>query len=128
MVFAKEMLETQKSLEELGHQVYIPITTIQCTTQSGLNEDLEFCLANDVMKDHFDKISDSDAILVLNYPKSNINGYVGGSALMEIAVAKHLGKKIFILHDLPTEKDLRYALEIKLTKPVLLNGDLNKIN
>jgi hypothetical protein len=128
MVFAKEMLEIQKQLENQGHEVQVPITTIQCTTQDGLNEDLAFCIANDVMQDHFNKISDSDAILVLNYPKNNITGYIGGSALMEIAVAKHLKKKIYVLNELPDEKEIRYSLEVKVTQPIIIYGDLNKIN
>jgi len=128
MHFAKEMLEVQKQLQELNHEIFLPITVYQCTEKSGLNEDLKFCLENDVMKDHFNKIELSDAILVLNYPKNNIAGYIGGSALMEIAVAHHLNKKIFILHDLPSEDDIRYALEIKVARPIILNGDLTKIS
>ncbi len=128
MAFAKEMLDIQKQLESQGHEVEIPITTQQCTTQDGLNEDLEFCLANDVMRDHFKKIQASDAILVLNFPKNNIAGYIGGSSLMEIAVARYLDKKIFILNDLPDEKILRYSLEVKLSQPTIINNDLNKIN
>ena len=128
MHFAKEMLEVQKQLQKLNHEIFLPITVYQCTEKSGLNENLEFCLKNDVMKDHFKKIEQSEAILVLNYPKNNIAGYIGGSALMEIAVAHHLNKKIFILHDLPSEDKIRYALEIKITRPIILNGDLNKIN
>lgn len=128
MVFAKEMVEAQKTLETLGHQIMLPITTQQCLTQDGLNEDLEFCLANDVMKDHFKKIAESDAIIVLNYPKKDVVGYIGGSALMEIAVARHLDKKIFLLHQAPDEKDLRYAFEIKVAQPIILEGDLTNIN
>ena len=127
MQFAKEMMEIRDALLKLGHEAIIPITTHQCVKQGGLNEDLNFCLENDVMIDHFNKVRDSEAILVLNYPKNDIKGYIGGSVLMEIAVAKYLGRKIFILHDLPSEKDLRYALEIKVAAPVILNGDLTKI-
>ena len=127
MAFAKEMLATQKQLEELGHEVLIPLTTDQCLTNPNLNSDLNFCIEKNVMKNHFAKIAQSDAVLVLNYPKNNINGYIGGSALMETAVAHHLNKKIYILHDLPDEKDLRYSLEVKLAKPIIINGDLTKI-
>ncbi len=57
-----------------------------------------------------------------------MNGYIGGATLTELGVARHLDKKIFILHDLPTENELRYVLEIKIMKPIILNGDLNNIN
>ncbi len=129
MVFAKEMLDVQKELEKLGHEAIVPIDILDCLKDSTLNESMEHCLSyGDIDKDHFNKIADSDAILVLNYPKNNLNGYVGGATLTELGVARHLDKKIFILHALPNEKDLRYVLEIKIMKPIILNGDLNKIN
>ncbi len=45
---------------------------------------------------------------------------------MEIGLARHLDKQIFLLHDLPNEEELRYALEIKLTNPLILNGGVSK--
>jgi len=129
MHFAKEMLESQKLLEELGHEAIVPIDTYECLEDPSLNESIEHCQKfGDIDKDHFNKIAASDAILILNYPKNGISGYVGGAALTELGVARHLDKKIFILHQLPSEKDLRYALEIKIMKPIILNGDLNQIN
>ena len=129
MHFAKEMLEVQKLLEELGHEAIVPIDVLDCLKDPSLNESFEHCQKfGDIDKDHFNKIADSDAVLVLNYPKNNITGYVGGAVLTELGVARHLDKKIFILHELPNENDLRYALEIKIMKPIILNGDLNKIN
>ena len=128
MVFAKEMLEIQKLLEELGHEAIVPLDTHDCIKNPELNSDLEWGQNLNIDKDHFNKIESSDAILVLNYPKNNINGYIGGSSLMEIAVARHLDKKIFILHDLPNENEIRYALEIKVARPIILNGDILKIN
>jgi hypothetical protein len=130
MIFAKEMLEAQKQLEKLGHEVLIPIDTHACLENPSLQEDLEHCQTFsdiDVDLDHFQKVSESDAIIVLNYPKNNLSGYIGGATLMEIGIARHYGKRIFILNNLPSEDDLRYVLEIKLAKPTILNGDLNKI-
>jgi len=128
MVFAKEMLEAQKQLEELGHEVLIPIDTYDCLKDPSLNESFEHCQRyGDIDKDHFNKIANSEAILVLNYPKNGLAGYIGGAALTELGVARHLDKKIYILHELPSEKDLRYALEIKIMRPIILNGNLNLI-
>lgn len=127
MYFAKKILEAQKALNELGHECLMPHTTKQCLINPNLNMDFEFCVENNCMMDHYGKINESDAVLVLNYPKNDINGYIGGAVLMEMAIAKFLGKKIFLLHDLPDEEIVRYAFEIKLTKPIILNGDLTKI-
>jgi hypothetical protein len=128
MHFAKEMQEAQKNLEALGHQADISPDTQACIENPNLNMDLEHCLASNIDKSCFQLIADSDAILVLNYSKNGMNGYVGGATLMEIGLARHLDKKVFILHDLPSEDELRYVLEIKLVRPVILRGDLAKIN
>ena len=127
MHFAKEMLEAQKILEELEQEVMVPCDTHLCLINPELNMDLEYCIANDVDKKDFNKIASSDAILVLNYPKNGLHGYVGGAVLMEIGLARHLDKKIFILHDLPSVEDVRYVLEIKLAQPTILGGDIRKI-
>jgi len=130
MVFAKEMLTAKEQLEKMGHEVLIPIDTLECLKNPKLNESIEHCenfSDIDVDLDHFQKVADSDAIIVLNYSKNGLNGYIGGATLMEIAIARHYGKKIFILNELPSEDDIRYVLEIKLTKPTILNGDISNI-
>lgn len=131
MTFAKQMLEAQKFLEKSGHAVYVPVDAELCVKAPELSDSLEHCQTFsdiDLDKDHFNKIAESDAILVLNYPKNDINGYIGGATLMEIGVARHLDKKIFILHDLPPEDVIKYSLEIKLAKPIILNGDIEILN
>jgi hypothetical protein len=127
MHFSKEMLEAKKVLEGMGHDALVPDDVHDCLENPELNMDFEHCIRTNIDKKCFDKIAESDAILVLNYPKNGMNGYVGGATLMEIGLARHLDKKIFLLHDLPSEEQLRYALEIKITNPVVLNGDLSKI-
>lgn len=128
MCFAKEMLEVQKILEELGHSVTVPCDTLECVENPSLNMDLEYCISANIDKSCFRKVAESEAIVVLNYPKNGLNGYVGGATLMEIGLARHYDKKIFILYDLPNENELRYVLEIKLTQPVILQGDIKRIN
>ena len=121
------MLEIKANLEGMGHYVLIPPTIYDCLVNPLLTMNLEYASKNDVQKDHFNKIAESDAILVLNYPKNGIQGYVGGSVLMEIAVAHHLNKKIFLFYQPPKVEDMRYSVEIQLAKPIILNGDLTKI-
>jgi hypothetical protein len=128
MAFAKEMLENKKKLEQMGHTVFVASDAEQCVTSPNLNMDVKHCSETDVLKEHFNYISKSDAILVLNHKKNGIKGYVGGSTLMEIAVARHLDKKIFFHEPTPDVKDLRYAHEIQMARPVILGGDLSKIS
>ena len=77
------------------------------------------------MRAHFKKVVDSDAILVLNYEKRGIQGYIGGNGLMEMGIAFHYRKPIYILN--AASKDLPFYEEIMGMQPVLLNGDLEKI-
>jgi len=70
-------------------------------------------------------IINSDAILVLNFTKNNIENYVGGNTLMEIGFAHVHDKKIFLLNPVPEE--VSYTDEIKAMVDVVLEGDLRKI-
>ena len=128
MFFSKEMLEVQKKLQALGFDVCVPTDTNECIENPELNMALDYCMATDVDKKNFDQVAAADAIVVLNYPKNNINGYVGGATLMEIGLARHLNKKIFLLHKIPPQEQLRYALEIEVARPIILNGDIERIN
>jgi hypothetical protein len=79
------------------------------------------------MRKCFREIEESDAILVLNYPKNGIQGYIGTASLMEIGLAYHLGKKIFLLNPLPHSSEQRWAHEVRIIQPTILNGDFTKI-
>lgn len=128
MHFAREMLDVQKKLEANGHTVFIPLDTQDCLKNPDLNMDMEYCINTNVQEESFNNIPKSDAVLVLNYQRNGIPGYIGGATLMEIGIAQHLKKKIFLLNPPPKVKDLRYSIEIQLAKPIILNGNLNLIN
>lgn len=69
----------------------------------------------------------SDAILVLNYPKNGIRGYIGTSSLMEIGLAHYLGKKIFLLNEIPLATQARWSHEVHIIQAVVIDGDLEKV-
>jgi hypothetical protein len=87
MSFAKEMISAKETIEELGHEVLITSDVEDCVDNPGLNMDWEHCMSKNIDKECFDKIEESDAILVMNYPKDGIDGYVGGATLMEIGIS-----------------------------------------
>ena len=128
MHFAKEILDLQRKLNKLGYNCLVPESSRLCLDNPELNMDFDFCIKNNVQMNHFNKIKQGDAILVANCPKNNINNYIGGATLMEIAIAQFLNKYIFILHDLPDENIIRHAFEVKLTQPIILSGDITRIN
>lgn len=67
----------------------------------------------------------TDAILVLNFPKNGIRGYVGPGTLFEIAIALHLGKRIYLLHNVSETEP--YSTEIFAIDPIILDGDIKKL-
>jgi nucleoside 2-deoxyribosyltransferase len=82
----------------------------------------------DMIKRYWDFIKDSDAILVLNLQKKGIDSYIGGSTLMEMGFAYGHNKKIYLFNDIPQRNErMHYVDEIIDMKPIVINGDLDKI-
>ena len=131
MTFAKKMIKTKEILEEMGHLVTIPTDAFEIANGDYNHDDLEadyaHCVENDIMRTHFKFIEESDAVLVLNYDKNNIKGYIGTASLMEVGLAHHFHKKIFLLKELPHHSEHRWVHEVRIMQPVVLNGDFLKI-
>jgi hypothetical protein len=124
MAFAKEIIQTKKELEKLGHKVTIPANTEMHTEGKIKDENKWEKVYWEVFKGYFKVIKKNDAILVLNHDKNGIKGYIGGNSLIEMSFAYVLDKKIFLLKEIPK---LNYTEEIKAMKPVLINNNLKKI-
>lgn len=131
MSFIKNIVKIQKELEKLGHEAVIPHGTQPHQKDSkfvdNLEGNLKFVVQNNVMKRNFDLVAKSDAILVVNNRKNGVDGYIGVSVLMEMAIAHHLNKKIFVLNKIPHFREERWAHEVMIMQPVIVNGDLSKI-
>ena len=131
MTFAKEMMDTKRKFENLGHSVFVP-SDIEFHLKDpflidNLDENYKHTIDKNVLRRCFNLITKSDAILVLNYPKNKIDGYVGTSTLMEIGLAYYLGKKIFLFNPIPKPKEARWAHELEIIRPVILNRNLKQI-
>ncbi|MFA5019604.1 MAG: hypothetical protein WC533_00740 [Candidatus Pacearchaeota archaeon] len=124
MTFAKEMLKVKEELKEQHHEVIIPANTDKYANGIINIEDKWEKIELDVIRTYFEKIKKTDAILVINKDKNNINNYIGGNSLIEIAFAHVLNKRIFLFNPIPK---MNYSDEIEAMKPVILNGDLTKL-
>ncbi|RJQ33849.1 hypothetical protein C4566_02885 [Candidatus Parcubacteria bacterium] len=134
LAFSKEAGEVAERLKKAGHEVLLPATTekilvgllrvseVEKEKELGLSADR--AIKNNAIINHYNKIKASDAILSLNYEKNGVKNYIGGSVFMEIAFAFVLGKKIFLLNDIP---DVSYKDEIIAMQPIIINNDLTKI-
>ncbi len=139
IAFQNEILSVKEKLEKTGYEVgiwpsevkdknghFIPVEEYYKIRHTA-NDDEKWVWDRkaEAVMEHFEKVAWSDAILVLNYDKNNIKGYIGGNVLMEIGLAFYLKKKIYLLNEIP---ELSYKEEILGVKPIILNGDLNKIS
>ncbi len=121
MAFGKEMLEIKSKLELLRHKTIVPQGTEDYANGTIKIENKWEKIKFDVIKKYFEKIKEQDAILVVNKTKNNIENYVGGNSLIEIAFAYVLNKKIFLLNNIPK---MNYSDEIEAMKPIILNTNL----
>ena len=129
MQFHQEMRRARTELESLGHTILVP-KSLELMDKEGFvhpisDEDkITAKIEYDFIREHFKKIEKSDAILVLNYDKKGIAGYIGGNTFLEIGLAFWLGKKIYLLHAIP---QMDYQTEMHALQPVILAGGFSKI-
>lgn len=132
--FYKQAVECQPILEKFGYKVIIPATAERMKLSGDYdvthyktwfsNSD-DYHKKTALMKGHFDEVSRSDAILVLNYEKHGAHNYIGGNVLMEMALAFYLDKPIFILNEIPEKS--AFLEEIIGLNPIVLHGSLDKL-
>lgn len=130
------LLKTQ--LESLGHSVFIPElrmrqggSNLSVREYIEVNGGVKFFSAGheiwkhkaDAIKEHFRKINQSDCVLVTNYEKRGVPGYIGGNTFLEMGYAFSMDKKIYLLNDIPK---IDFEEEILGMQPIVLNGDMSK--
>lgn len=124
--FMDEMKKAEKNLKDLGHEVLIPVKaegvdywTDDRTSRVEAKKKFEF------IGEHMDKIAKSDAILVVNVTKKDIENYIGANTFLEIGFAHYKKKKIFFLNPIP---DQSYIIdEIETVEPQIINSDYAKV-
>ncbi len=127
MIFSKEMIDINKSLNKRGFETVLPEGVENHLENEDLKkkeEDSNTKIKGDLIRGYYKKIQDSDALLVLNYDKNNIPNYIGGNTFIEMAFACVLNKPIYLLNPIP---GISYSTEIEAMEPIILNGDLDRI-
>jgi hypothetical protein len=139
ITFIDEMEATRKQLEALGHAVKLPPSELLDERTGRMISAKEYYAIRKVatadddwvwqkkalaMQSHFDKVVWSDAILVCNHTKNDIVGYIGANTLLEMGLAFHLNKLIYLLNPVP---ELAYSEEIRGMRPVVLAGQCENI-
>lgn len=133
--FYKEVIAFSYKLEDLGLNVILPMTAAKMKAENRENDEIKTDWATAdigyhgksvLIRQHFDEIAEADAILVMNYEKHGKANYIGPNVLMEMAVAFHLKKPIYVLNGQPEDSPL--IDEILGIEPTFLHGDINRLS
>lgn len=138
IAFMDEMIRVKSELEAAGHEVKLPPTEVpdehgvmipvgeyyKRRKAAGVDETWIWERKTEAMRNHFDKVVWADAVVVVNVTKNGIEHYVGGNTFLEMGVAFHLKKPIYLLNPIPKQDN---AEELIAMNPVVLNGDIAKI-
>lgn len=124
--FFDDMVKIQKDLEARGHTVLMPVKAdgVDYWAEDNTSR-VQAKKTLELINEHFNKIEQSDAILVVNITKKDIENYVGANTFLEIGFAHYRDKKIFFLNPVP---DQSYIIdEIQTIDPIVIDGNIDNI-
>jgi hypothetical protein len=127
MQYTEKMVLYKEKLNELGHHAFL--TDLHAPFIGKTDEEKEKIKIHqknncDAIREFWRAMQGADAVLVINLDKHGIKNYIGGNTFLEMGFAHVLNQKIFLLNIIP---DMIYTSEIVAMKPIVINGDLNKI-
>ena len=127
--FYSKIEKIKEELERKNIEVFLPNCYDNPSTEErmwnlGKKEHQEFKAK--MYKQSEETIKNMDAVLVLNYDKNKdgkvYKNYIGGATFLEMYDAFRLGKKIFLMNDIP--EGMLFD-EIEGFNPTILNGDID---
>jgi nucleoside 2-deoxyribosyltransferase len=123
MKHSDRMVEIGHTLEQLGMKVFLP-NIGENSDYSSLTEQEATEHKSRMIRDHLEKIKQSDAVLIVNEPLKSIDGYIGANTFLEMGFAYALEKKIYVLNPLPEQPNI---VELSGLQPVILKGNFLSI-
>ncbi len=129
--FYSKIEEIKEILKSRNIEVFLPNCYDDPSTEErmwklGKKEHQEFKAK--MYKQSEETIKNMDAVLVLNYDKNKdgetYKNYIGGATFLEMYDAFRLGKKIFLINDIP--RGMLFD-EIEGFNPTVLNGNINLV-
>ncbi len=125
---ADRAIDARDKLVAMGFAVEIPLGVKQYIENGYIHLSESERAKNkkdlDLIGRYYEKIKDSDLVLVINIEKHGIPGYIGGNTFLEMGFAHILKKPIFVLNPLP---DCGYSDELHALNAEVIDGDLNKL-
>lgn len=123
MKLKDRMVEIEEKLKNLGFGVLLPDFG-EVNDYSTMTESKQYELKNKMILNHFDKIKQGDAILVVNESLKGVDSYIGANSFLEMGLAFSLNKKIFLLNNIPDQPN---KVEIGGMLPVCLDGFVGSV-
>ena len=125
--FPEEAKKVSDELEKLGHEVILPTgILLDAIHKPGFDPVLAKSDKGDNdVREHLDKIKDSDVVLVCNFTKNGVDNYIGANTFLEMGFAYYIRKPVYALNPLPDYKYIND--EILSFGIIVLDNDLTKI-
>ena len=126
MLLSERLPALCAALEAAGHEVLTPVDTenfdyVGASTVERAAQKRE----HDLIREHWRKIQRSDAILVVNEDLPGRPRHIGGNTFLEMGFAHVLELPIYLMQPPP---DTSYASEMLVMDPIVLHGDLSRID
>ena len=125
LTFTKEVFALADKLKELGYELLMPNGVVNRLIEQPDFDPVKAKTTTNAVRNHIDKVRKADAILVCNYDKKGISGYIGANTFIEIAAAHYHRKPIFALNPLPDQPYINDEIQSFGIK--VLNGDLTRL-
>lgn len=97
MRFIAEMEALGRELSEAGWRVAIPRREESGLRWEDMSQQNRILAKKAYIDGHLAEIRGSTAVLIANYPKDGVDGYVGPNSLLEAAFAYALGIPVYFL-------------------------------
>ncbi len=104
----------KKALEEMSYEVFLP----SMKDFHHLEETAYAKIQYDLIRDHFKKVGQSDAIYVANFDKDGVKGYIGPNSFLEMGKAFDMGIPIFLMKEVPAQSP--YRQELIALQPIVI--------
>ena len=112
MSFLGEMEQLAENLRRDGFRVTTPAPEERGLDWETLTLRDAVTLKRDFLNDYFETIRQCDLVLIANYAKHGIKGYIGANSLMEAACGHALGKPVIFLNPIGDQPCQLEALAI----------------
>lgn len=125
MTHRTEMTQLIEQLEAMGLSVSTPGLDAEPVNYEEVESMSEVGkIKGRFIRRHFANIYNSKAVLVANYEKNGIEGYIGANTLLEMCAAFIYEKPIYILNPITKLKGYEEILGLE---PIVIDGDLREL-